>query len=658
MTVVGVTSADFFGDTLRPDPAGIWIPLGQEPIVRGAASLTESPRQDWLHAVGRLRPEIQPAQLSTRATAALHQWLQDRPLLSAQDRAQIPKQQIVVVSAGGGVPRLREQFGDVLTILFGTSALVLLIACANLANLLLARANRGQAAIRLALGISRGRLLRQSMIEGVLLSLAGSLIAVWAAAASVRILVALAFPGAQHIPVDAISSASWLFAVGLAIATGMLFSLGPAWVMSRVPPLDALSGVGRSGHIRSFVPRRSLVVVQVALSFVLLTSAGLLSRSLGNLEKQELGFEPTGRTLVRINPPALAGQRERLIVLYSSLRDHLVRIPGVQDVSYSLYGPMQGDNWSGGISIAGRPANPASPITSSWNRVGPRYFETIGTRLLKGRLFNKSENAEGPRVCVVNDAFRRRFFENADPIGARLGLGGAERAGDFEIVGIVEDVKYIDPRRPARPMIFLPAFQTFESSNPKSAGANVQARAMALLRTLVIHADVESAVLEPVVRRALAEVDRDIPVINVVPYTDQVSNNFRTERLMARLTSVYGLLALIVAAIGLYGVTAFGVAQQTREIGVRIALGADRAHVVRTTVLGPAGQALVGLCVGAPLAFAGSQLIANQLYGVTGVDPAVFGITAIVLFASALVAAVMPAMRAAKIDPTRALRVE
>jgi hypothetical protein len=240
-----------------------------------------------------------------------------------------------------------------------------------------------------------------------------------------------------------------------------------------------------------------------------------------------LGFEPDGRTVVRINPPALAGQRERLITLYASLRDRLLQIPGVRDVSYSLYGPMQADNWSGGISIAGRPTDPSAPIGSSWNRVGPRYFETIGTRLLRGRLFGESELADGPRVCVVNDAFRRRFFENADPIGARVGIGGAERAGDYEIVGIVEDVKYIAPRQPARPMIFLPAFQTVEYSDANAAGASVQARSMALLRTFIIHADVETAALEPAIRRALADVNRDIPVVSVLPYPDQVSTNFR-----------------------------------------------------------------------------------------------------------------------------------
>ena len=543
-------------------------------------------------------------------------------------------------------------------ILFGTSALVLIIACANLANLLLARANRGQAAIRLALGISQSRLLRQSLVEGVLLALAGSLVAVWAAAISVRVLVAIAFPGVQYVPIEAMTWRTWVFAFSLATVTGLLFTAGPAWAMSRVAPLSALSGVGRGSHLRAFVPRRALVIAQVALSFVLLTGAGLLSRSLGNLENQELGFVPEHRTLVRINPPPIAGQRERLIALYASLRERLLGIQGVQEVSYSLYGPMQSDNWSGGISIAGRPADPSAPITASWNRVGPRYFEAIGTRLLRGRLFDNMEVAEGPRVCVVNDAFRRRFFEDADPIGARVGIGGAQRSADYEIVGVVEDVKYIAPREAVRPMIFLPAFQAVEYADSKSAGASVQARSMALLRTLVIQADVDAVALEPAIRRAIAEVDGDIPVISVVPYTDQVSRNFRTERLMARLTSVYGLLALILAAIGLYGVTAFWVAQQTREIGVRMALGADRSRILRGVLRRPLAEALVGLCIGLPLAFAGSQLLASQLYGVEQIDAGIFGVTAAVLLASIAVAAILPARRAARVDPLVALRYE
>jgi hypothetical protein len=258
-------------------------------------------------------------------------------------------------------------------------------------------------------------------------------------------------------------------------------------------------------------------------------------------------------------------------------------------------------------------------------------------------------------VAVVNDAFRRRFFEGAEPVGARVGIGDATHAGDYEIVGVVEDVRYTGPRQPVRPMIFLPAFQAVEYAEP--GDANVQARSM-LLRTLVVHASTEPAALEPVIRRALAEVTGDVHVVRVLAHAEQVSANFRVERLMARLTSAYGVLALALATVGLYGVTAFGVAQRTREIGVRMALGANRLRIVRTVLRGPVGQTLAGLLVGAPLALAASRSIATQLYRVGSGEPDVFGTTAAVLLASAAGAAIVPALRAASINPADALRGE
>jgi predicted permease len=562
------------------------------------------------------------------------------------------------VPAGGGVPLLRAQFGQVLRILLVTAGLVLLIAAANLANLLLARADRGEVAVRAALGASSGRLMRLSMAEGVLLALAGVAVAVWLASLGTRALVSLAFPGAivDYVPIDATpGSVVWLFALALAVVTGVLFSAGPAWAMARTPSRDALYGAGRSGGLQAFVPRRSLVVTQVALSFVLITGAGLLASTLGHLEGQALGFQPEGRMVVFVDPPGtLAGDRERLARLYRDMRDRLLAIPCVRDASYALYSPMQGDNWSSTISIAGRREDPASPFGSSWNRVGPRYFETVGTRLLDGRAFAESEITTGPRVAVVNDAFRRRFFEEESPIGQHVGIGGASHAGDYEIVGVVDDVRYnAQTRLPVRPMIFLPAFQSVEYADP--AEVSVQARSM-LLRTLVVNASVGRGALEAAIRRAIAEVDSEITIIRMPALADQVAASFRTERLLARLTSLYGLLALVLAAVGLYGVTAFGVAQRTREIGVRMALGADRGRVLRTIVRGPILQTAIGLALGVPLAMAAVRAMASQLYGVGNGAPAIFTAAAGVLLVTGGIAALMPALRAASIDPTRALR--
>jgi predicted permease len=657
MTVAGVAAAGFFGDTIRPNPPDVWMPLGQEPVIRGDASLRDRLGQDWLYAIGRLREGVRPEGAGARVTTALRQWLGAHGVASGDTGADLAQQHIVVTPAGGGVPVLRSQFSQALTVLLITSGLVLLIAAANLANLLLASADRGQAAIRAALGAPSSRLLGEALMEGVLLSLAGGVLAVWVATTGAGALVALAFPSSlvAHVPIDtAPNTAVWSFALGLAVLTGVLFSAGPAWAMSRTPPLEALSGIGRSGSARTFVPKRALVIAQVALTFLLLAGAGLLLGTLGALENEALGFEVEGRTVVHIDPPASNGDPAGLSRRYEAMRDSLLRIPGVQSVSYSLYSPMEGNNWSGLISIAGRTADSASPDSSSWNRIGPGYFEATGTRVVRGRAPAASEMVTGARVAVVNDAFRRRYFEDAEPLGQRLGIGGPSHAGDYEIVGVVEDVRYSGPRQPVRPMIFLPAFQTADYGEEPGA-ASVQARSLRPQR-LIVHAAAAPGALEPAIRRALADVDREVTVSRVVSLADQVSANFRTERLLARLTFLYGMLALALAAVGLYGVTAFGVRQRTREIGVRMALGAGRVEVVRAVVAGPLRHAVTGLAIGVPAALLATRAIASELHGVEAGDPAIFAVAAAALLATTAVAALVPAWRATRIDPTDALR--
>jgi len=655
VTVVGVAAESFFGETVRPDPAGFWIPVGQEPMLRGGASILDRPSSHWLYAIGRIAPGAAPAPIQTRATGLVQQWLSAQSFVSAESKAEIAQQRVDVVSASGGVELMRYSYAQPLNLLFGTSALVLLITAANLANLLLARADRGQAALRVALGASRGRLIRQSLTEGVILSVVGGLAGLGVAMAATHALLALAFPAAV-MPVAATPSPIVLaFTVGLAVVTGAIFTAAPAWAMSRTQPIEALHGVGRSAVSRSLVPRRSLVIVQVALSMVLLASAGLLAGSLSRLERQPLGFDPDNRVVVRIEPPALADQPDKLGAFYQSLQDQLQRVPGVQGVTYALYSPMEGNNWSSGISIEGRPVDPARTIGSSWNRVGPRYFETIGTRLVRGRVIDERDTPAAARVAVVNSAFVRQFFENGDPIGRRLGFGGASRSGDWEIVGVVEDVKYTTANRPVRPMIFLPAMQLVPYEDP--ADRNVQARST-LLRAIIIRATPGTTGLEASIRRALAGIDPNLTVLRFSSLAEQVAFNFRFERLMSRLTSAYGAVALALAAIGLYGVTAYGVARRTREIGVRMALGADRARIMKTVLRGPLLQTVIGLAIGLPLALLAGRALSAQLYEIGQADPIVLGGATVVLLVSAILAAILPARRAAGVDPTKALRAE
>jgi predicted permease len=336
------------------------------------------------------------------------------------------------------------------------------------------------------------------------------------------------------------------------------------------------------------------------------------------------------------------------------LQAHLAAVSGVKQVSYALSSPMDGNNWQSRMAMAGRTTDPSRPGTS-WNRVGPKYFATVGTRVLRGRAIDERDVPGARRVAVINQAFAQAFFETTDPIGQTVGIGGPAHGGDFEIVGVVDDVKHTSANQPVRPMLYLPGFQAGDYAD--ASDRNVQARSM-LMRAIVVHSAPGALNLERALRGAVAEVDPNINVTRVMALEEQVSGNFRIERLMARLTSIYGVLALVLASLGLYGVTSYAVAQRTREIGVRMALGAGRSRIMRTVVGGPLLETGAGLAIGIPLALLVGNAISTQLYGVGGQNPAVI-VTAIgVLIVTAGLAATIPARRAASVDPARALRAQ
>jgi macrolide transport system ATP-binding/permease protein len=653
VTLAGVAAPDFFGETVRANPAGIWLPLGQEPILRRAASLNARPSSDWLYAIGRLKTGSTRDGVEPKATAALVGWLAAQDFWSATERQTLKDSRIAVTSAAGGVQLMRGNFGQSLTLLLSMSALVLLIAAANLANLLLARADRVSASIRAALGASSGRLVRQALVEGLVLAFIGCAGALLVSTFASRAIVALAFPADVHLPVDPSPSlAAVAFSFALAIVTGLLFAAAPAWAMGRTDPIQSLRGVSREGADVAFMPRRSLVVVQVTLSLILLAGAGLLGKSLTRLEGQPLGFDPVNREIVRLDPPAIAGEPDRLAAMYTTMKERVDAIPGVVSSSYALYSPMEGNNWSGGIAINGRP-DPERKNSSSWNRVGPDYFETMGTRIVRGRAISRADTPASAHVAVVNQAFVTKFFADADPIGQRLGVGAAENSADYEIVGVSEDVKYAGPAQPVRPMIFLPVMQLAHHASPELQ--QTQARST-LVRTLELHLQPGAANVEPAVRKALAEANQDLTAMRFLPISEQIAGNFRTGRLLATLTSAYGVLALALASLGLYGVTAYGVSRRTHEIGVRMALGADQQRIVWDVLRGAVLQASIGLVIGVPLAMMAASTLTSQLYGVDTKDPWVFGVAVLALVLTAAIAAALPARRAAAVNPTKALR--
>ncbi len=655
MTLAGVAEPAFFGETRRPDPADLWLPIGQEPAMRTSGSLVGRANTDWLRIIGRLAPGQSRASVETTATNLHRQWLLSQSFIAEDSRERVSRAVVPAVSAEAGVELMRFGFQQQLMILFVMSGFVLLVAAANLANLLLARADRGQAAIRVALGASAWRLVRQSLIEGVALAFIGAAAGVALASGATRVIVALAFPAATMMPVDLTPSPAVLgFAALLALVTGALFATAPALAMARVPPMDALRGAGRGGGDKSVVPRRALVVAQVALSFVLLVGAGLLTQSLRLLESQHLGFDPEGRMVARLDiPAAYAGDVPRLTTLFRTLNERLSQVPGVMEMTYALYTPMEGNNWSGTIGIDGIEAPPDQPLNSSWNRVALNFFDVVGNRIVRGRGFTPADHPSAPRVAVVNQTFVERFFKDENPIGRRVGLG-ANRGRDYEIVGVSEDVKFSNAHLATRPMIFLPDFQLVEYG---PEGASTQARST-LMRMLVLRTGGPTAVLDGELRRTLAQVDPNLTLVRLMAMDAQVAGNFRMNRLLSRLTSAYGVLALGLATLGLYAVTAYDVARRRREIGVRMALGADRTRVVREVVRGALVQTTIGLAVGIPVAWWSAGAIAAQLYGVTTREPAILAAAVGVLVVSAAASAAIPAKRAASVDPTQALRAD
>ena len=664
-TVIGVTPPGFFGETLRGDPPDFWIPLQQEPLINGDTSILRQPVSAWLRVIGRLRPGATIDGVGARLTGILHQWMQHDagyPANWMPDIIQsLPQQVIAVVPAGAGVGIMKEQYGESLRILLAVCGLVLLIACANVANLLLARgvARRGQTAIRLAMGASRAQVVRQALVESILLSIAGGIAGLFVSIGAARLLLALAFAGTAFLPVDIYPSPIVLgFAFALALVTGIIFGAAPAWFATRTDPIDALRGAGRTTKDHSSFARNALLVVQATLSVVLVAGSTMLARSLGNLQDQNFGFEIQDRVLVQINRPPATYTADRLASLYHGVEDRLNQIPGVQGSGLALYNPLT-DNWGELILVAGHPLpKPGEQAGASWDRVSTNYLQNLGVTLSRGRYFTAADNEHSEQVAVVNEAFVRRFFRNdEDPLDRHFGLDLPENAGTYRIVGIVRDAKFagfaLD--QPARPMFYVALAQTAEYTNPLMKRLELGSH---FIQGLLLVTKIPTGSLEPQVKQALASVDPNLTVRTIRTLQEQVDRAFDQQRAVAGLAGLFGMVALILAAVGLYGVTAYKVEQRTNEIGVRMALGADRRRVIEMVLHGAFRRVAIGLALGLPLAVGAGRLLATQLYGVRFWDPLALGIAALALGVCACLAAIIPATRAASISPITALRAE
>lgn len=664
-TVVGVAPPGFFGAKLSgwgmPD---IWIPVTTEPMLEGSTTRLKLPSQHWLDIIGRVKPGTDPKKLEARLRVEVHDWQASHVAdMLPQEKEVWQQQKLYLTPGGAGVDDMRAQYEDGLKLLLAAAGCVLLVACANIANLLLARGlkNRQQTSVRVALGASRSQLVRKALVESVTLGVVGGILGVTVAYAGTRLIVHLAFGIASadnYVPIQSTPSVPvLLFTLVVAVLTGVVFGIAPAWMTSHAEPIEALRGSRGTTGTKAKWPQRILVIAQAAMSLVLLSAAALLGQSLRNLEHQDYGFEMNGRYVAWINPKLANYKPEQLDNLFKEILDKVGAIPGVQKVAGCLYAPMSGDSWNTGVFVEGKPEPSAKEdYGAMWLRVTPGFFETVGNPMLMGRPITDQDTASTRRVVVVNEAFAKRFFKGENPIGQHFGPDKKENAGWWEIVGVAKTMRYnsYEMEKPARPMFFLAESQTDPVLTVDQAGEAWSH----YLYNLVLWAPGHPVNLEAQVRKALGDIDPNLVLYTVDPYQHLIDTSFAQQNMIATLTLLFGGLALVLAAVGLYGVTAYTVEQRTSEIGVRMALGADRGRVVKMVLRGAFWQVGVGLLIGIPAAIGAGKLIADQLYGVKAWDPMMLGGATLLLGLAALAAAIIPAQRAANLDPVDALRAE
>jgi len=562
---------------------------------------------------------------------------------------------------GAGITSMRQQYEDWLRILMIVSGFVLMIVCANVANLTLVRSleRRQQMALSMALGAQPMRLVRGVLTESLVLSLLGGASGLAVAFAGTRLILRFAFEPMTAVPISASPCIPvLLFAFGISLITGVAFGIAPAWMATQADPVDALRGANRSTGRVGSLPRKTLVVLQVSLSLVLLSAAGLLTSALRNIEHQDFGFELDRRTVVHIDPLLAGYKPEQLESLYRRIHDSFASIPGVVSVACVQYSPMSGDSWSEPISVEGKEAFGQNADTEAgWARVVPGFFEVIADRIIKGRPIEERDTAGAPHVAVINEAFARKFFKNEDPIGKHFGQGGIEYAKNYEIVGVAKDARYLtyNLEKPVGPFFFLPNTQSTSYRDPFAVSTDLRSH---YLHDIVIRMGPGATLSESLTRQTLASLDPNLAIVRMQTLSDQVANTFSQQRLISRLTSLFGVLALVLASIGIYGVTAYNLASRTSEIGMRVALGADRSDVLALILRGSFVLVAFGLLVGVPIALEVGRFLGSQLYGLNQHDPMVISAAGATLALSALFAAFIPAYRGSSISPMQALRSE
>jgi macrolide transport system ATP-binding/permease protein len=654
--VIGVTPPQFNGETVGLSP-DVWVPLSmQSEVYPGRDYLSLEPKPfhkiEWLQAIGRLKPGVGVARAKVSINLAFQQILQSQTgPMSAEDRRTFLNQHLLVVEGGRGASTLRGDFRKALQILMAVVGLILLIACANVANLLLARsaARQKELAVRVAMGAGASRLFRQVLTESILLATIGAafglLLAHWADAALLR----LVSGGPSPIPLDVhLDSRILAFTLGVAVLTGILFGLAPAFRAARVDLSSVLKGTSRSiasdGSQAGGVPvGKILVVAQVTLSLLLLVVAGLFLRSFQNLAAVQIGYDTDHLLLFGVSPRSYGFKGPRGAQLLKDMIERLDAVPGVRSASLMDNGLFGGGDSNSDIFVEGAKPKTVEAPESRWDMVGPNFFSTTGIPIFYGREIGPQDGGSGQRVGLLNQTAAHYYFGDANPIGSRIMVKTTLGPSDFVVIGVVADSKHGSVREKPQRRFYIPFFNPIGDAS----SANI------LVRTSGDPATAVSAI-----RAAVKQTAANLPLIEVQTMNQRVSQSLATDRTITKLSGVFGPLAMILVCIGLYGVMSYAVSGRTSEIGIRIALGAQRGSVLWLILRESLLLVLVGVAIGLPVIFGAGRWISSLLFGVKPADPTALALATALMFAAGILACYIPARRAMRVDPMVALRCE
>jgi predicted permease len=646
-TIIGVTPPGFFGTAVGQSP-DVWIPLSMEKQISPGWNGLDDKWFETLYILGRLKKGVTTRQAEANVNLLANQIWRDfaGPKLTKQQEEDLRHAQIELTSIKHGLPRIRYGAQSPLEILMAVVGLVLLIVCTNLANLLLARATtrEREIAVRMSLGAIRGRLVRQLLTESLVLALVGATLGILLAGWAGNLLVAMVPHGDEPLLVNVAPDARVLaFTLLVSLATALLCGLVPALRATRIALGPSLKEARGSVASTSRTPlAKALIVSQVALSLVLLIGAGLFLRTLANLSNVDTGFDKESVLLFAIDPPAVGYKEDaRLVGLYQQIEQRVSGLPGVRADSISWFTFDQAE-WTEPVSLTGRTPTREDDLNATFNIVGPGYLDTMGIPLLLGRALGPQDTGASRAVAAINETFARRYFPGGSPIGKHFGIGGdPKHSNDFEVVGVVKDAMHHDLSERPFPAAYFPYTQSVQ-----------------YLNDFEVRFTGKPEVVIAEVRQAIAQIDHSLPVAYTGTLVDQVNRSVAGQSLIAQLSTFFGLLAALLACIGIYGLAAYSVTRRTNEIGIRMALGAEAAGVLWMVMRESLTLAALGVAMGIPVSLAAARLIESELYGLKATDPATLALAALVMIAVAALAAYIPARRASKVDPMVALRYE